>query len=295
MTAEVIAPDRGAGVGVVGAGTMGVGIIYVFAMAGFQVEIVEPDSARTQAALLSLRETAQDGIARGKLTPDSAENGLSRIRAFAHISDLSNGLSLVIETVPERPETKSKVLASIDQSSPAIIATNTSSLSVDRLSGAVRDPARFLGMHFFNPVQSLMLVELVRGSLTTPETLARARGFAEAVGKTTVTVADVPGFATSRLDLVQAIEAIRMVEAGVASPEDIDRAITTAYRHPVGPLRLSDLVGLDVRLDIARQLQAVYGSHFAPPQLLQDMVARGDLGRKSGRGFYDWPAPSAGC
>jgi 3-hydroxybutyryl-CoA dehydrogenase len=272
---------------------MGVGIAYVFAMAGFPVQMVEADPDRTDAALHALRDTARGGVDRGKLSPDAAEVGLARIRPLPHVAELSRGLALVVETVPERPEVKHQVLVGIDQSDPAMIATNTSALSVDALAMSLRDPGRFLGMHFFNPVQSLMLVELVRGAGTSPETLARARGFAESIGKTTVTVADVPGFATSRLDLVQALEAIRMVEAGVASPEDIDRAITTAYRHPVGPLRLSDLVGLDVRLDIARQLEAAYGPHFAPPRLLQDMVARGHLGRKSGRGFYEWPPTSA--
>ncbi len=293
MTPETIRPLPGCGVGLVGAGTMGVGIAYVFAMAGFELELVEPDPARTEAALATIRETAEGGVARGKLTAEAAEAGLARVSPRSRIADLSPGLALVVESVPERPEIKQQVLAAIDQTAPAMVASNTSSLSIDMLAGSVRDPSRFLGMHFFNPVQSLMLVELVRGKHSADETLARARGFSEAIGKTTVTVADVPGFATSRLDLVQALEAIRMVEAGVASPADIDRAITTAYRHPVGPLRLSDLVGLDVRLDIARQLEAAYGAHFAPPRLLQDMVARGDLGRKSGRGFYDWSAPSA--
>ena len=144
-------------------------------------------------------------------------------------------------------------------------------------------------MHFFNPVWSLKLVEIVRGAHTSSGAVAHAQDFATLIGKSHATVADSPGFATSRLDLVQAMEAIRMVADGVASPTDIDRAITTAYRHPVGPLRLSDMVGLDVRLDIARQLAGTLGPHFAPPQLLIDMVARGELGQKSGKGFYEWP------
>lgn len=292
MDAEVIAPEPGA-VGVAGAGTMGQGIAYVFAMAGFPVLLVEPDAARAETALAAIRASAADGVARGKLTADQASARLAGLQVLGSVSDLPTGLPLVIETVPERPAIKAQVLAGIAARRPRIIATNTSSLSVNALAADVADPARFLGMHFFNPVPSLKLVELIRGTTTTDDTLARARGYTAAIGKTTVTVRDAPGFATSRLDLVQALEAIRMVEQGVASPEDIDRAVTTAYRHPVGPLRLSDMVGLDVRLDIARQLETTLGPHFAPPRLLQDMVARGDLGAKSGRGFYDWPAPAA--
>jgi 3-hydroxybutyryl-CoA dehydrogenase len=292
MDAEVIAPEPGA-VGVAGAGTMGQGIAYVFAMAGFPVLLVEPNTARAAAAVSAIRAAAADGVARGKLAPDLAQARLDGLTVLPSVDALPGGLSLVVETVPERPDLKAAVLATIATRLPAIIASNTSSMSIDALAAHVPDPSRFLGMHFFNPVQSLKLVELIRGKATADDTLARARGYAAAIGKTTVTVRDAPGFATSRLDLVQALEAIRMVEQGVASPEDIDRAVTTAYRHPVGPLRLSDMVGLDVRLDIARQLERTLGPHFAPPRLLQDMVARGDLGAKSGRGFYDWPAPAA--
>lgn len=291
--AEVIAPDAGAAVGVVGAGTMGAGIVYVFAMAGFPVVMVEPDAARAAIARAELAATAAQGVARGKITADHAASRLAMVTRVADARDLPMGLALVVETVPERAAVKQAVLGAIAARAPALIASNTSAMSIDALAGHVTDPARFLGMHFFNPVQSLKLVELIRGAATAPDSLARARGFAAAIGKQTVTVRDVPGFATSRLDLVQALEAIRMVEAGVATPEDIDRAVTTAYRHPMGPLRLSDIVGLDVRLDIARQLEAALGPHFAPPRLLQDMVARGDLGRKSGRGFYDWTADAA--
>lgn len=292
MDAETIPPGSAA-VGVVGAGTMGQGIAYVFAMAGFPVCLVEPDAARADVALAAIRTSAAAGVARGKLTAADAEARLAGLRLLPSVEALPVGLSLIVETVPERADLKARVLAAIAGRAPAIIASNTSSMSIDALAAHVPDAARFLGMHFFNPVPSLKLVELIRGAATTDDTLARARGFAAAIGKTTVTVRDAPGFATSRLDLVQALEAIRMVEAGVATPEDIDRAVTTAYRHPVGPLRLSDMVGLDVRLDIARQLESTLGPHFAPPRLLQEMVARGDLGAKSGRGFYDWPAPAA--
>lgn len=280
-------------IGVVGAGTMGEGIAYVFAMAGFPVHLVEPDPGRAGMALAAIRASAAQGVARGKLTLDEADRRFAAITVLPAATALPEGLALVVETVPERPDLKARVLAEIATRKPQVLASNTSSMSIDLLARAVPDPGSFLGMHFFNPVAALKLVELIRGAATTEATLGLARDFATAIGKTTVTVQDAPGFATSRLDLVQALEAIRMVEAGVASPEDIDRAVTTAYRHPVGPLRLSDMVGLDVRLDIARQLERSLGPHFAPPPLLERMVAEGRLGRKSGRGFYDWPETAA--
>ncbi|UWQ21797.1 3-hydroxyacyl-CoA dehydrogenase family protein [Jannaschia sp. W003] len=280
-------------VGVVGAGTMGTGIVYVFAMAGFAVHLVEPDAAGVERARGALREAADGAVARGKVERDESDARLARIAVHGDAADLPEALDLVVETVPERRALKMEVLARIAARAPRLIATNTSAMSIDDLASAVADPSRFLGMHFFNPVWSLKLVEIVRGPRTDAGAVADACAFAEAIGKGTAVVADSPGFATSRLDLVQALEAIRMVEAGVASPEDIDRAVTAAYRHPVGPLRLSDMVGLDVRLDIARQLAGTLGAHFAPPRLLEEMVARGDLGAKSGRGFYDWPQGAA--
>jgi len=276
--------------GVVGAGTMGAGIVYVFAMAGFEVFLVEPDASGTKRAMVTLRDAAANAVARGKMTRDECEAGLARVQTLKDADELPEGLDLVVETVPERRELKLAVLATIAARAPGLIATNTSAMSIEDLSTAVTDHSRFLGMHFFNPVWSLKLVEIIRGAMTSDAAVADAQAFASAIGKSSAVVSDTPGFATSRLDLVQALEAIRMVEQGVASPEDIDRAVTTAYRHPVGPLRLSDMVGLDVRLDIARQLESRLGAHFAPPRLLQDMVARGELGQKSGKGFYDWSA-----
>lgn len=285
--------DRGQSVAVVGVGTMGVGIAYVFAMAGYHVHVVEPDPARLSAAFEEMRNAGRNAVARGKATAEAAEAAIGAIEGHPDVADLPEGLDLVVETVPERQALKEAVLAAIAERQPKLIASNTSALSIDMLSRAVREPATFLGMHFFNPVWSLMLVEIVRGAKTSEASVEMARGFADGIGKKSAVVSDVPGFATSRLDLVQALEAIRMVEDGVASPADIDRAVTTAYRHPVGPLRLSDMVGLDVRLDIAMHLATVLGPHFAPPKLLQDMVARGELGQKSGKGFYDWTAAAA--
>lgn len=275
-------------VGVIGGGTMGVGIAYVYAQAGRRVSLVEPDAGRRTALLDVLAKAAASGVARGKLTASEADALQARIDVLDDVEALPNGLDLVVETIPEIPALKHEVLSRLSAKAPRLLASNTSSISIDDLAGSASDPSRFLGMHFFNPVWSLPLVELVRGRKTSEEALALARTFAEAIGKVTITSNDVPGFATSRLDVLSAMEAIRMVEDGVASAEDIDTAMVTAFRHPVGPLRLSDIVGLDVRLDIGLHLAQALGERFAPPQLLKDKVSRGELGVKSGRGFYDW-------
>ena len=278
---------------VVGAGTMGVGIAYVYAAAGWNVTIVEPDDARSSAVQKTLADVAQSGAKRGKLSAAQVEHVSNSVKRVASATELPSALDLVVETVPERLALKQQVLAQIDARNPRIIASNTSSMSINELAGSVRDPSAFLGMHFFNPVWSLQMVELIRGQHTSPETLALARQFAEATGKTTITVSDVPGFATSRLDLIASLEAMRMLQDDVASAEDIDRAMVIAYRHPMGPLHLSDIVGLDVRLDIARQLSKALGERYAPPRILEEMVARGELGQKSGKGFFEWPAQTA--
>jgi 3-hydroxybutyryl-CoA dehydrogenase len=170
-----------------------------------------------------------------------------------------------------------------------LVASNTSALSISELAKSVIDPSLFLGMHFFNPVWSLPMVELIRGDQTSEAALTMAREFAQSTGKTTITVRDVPGFATSRLDLIASLEAMRMLEDGVASAQDIDHALVTAYRHPMGPLRLSDIVGLDVRLDIARHLSQALGPRYEPPRILEELVAKGHLGQKTGQGFFSWP------
>ncbi len=274
---------------VVGGGTMGVGIAYVYAVAGWATWVVEPDDGRTAVMRKILSDAAQGGAKRGKLSAQQVaqvEQGIARVAAVA---DLPAGLDLVVESVPERLALKQQVLAQLAAVDPRVIATNTSALSVNELAGSVRDPSRFLGMHFFNPVWSLPMVEIIRGDQTSEASLALAREFAESTGKTTITVRDVPGFATSRLDLIASLEAMRMLQDGVASAEDIDRAMVVAYRHPMGPLRLSDIVGLDVRLDIARNLSIALGERYTPPRILEEMVARGELGQKSGKGFFDWP------
>ena len=277
-------------VGVVGGGTMGVGITYVFAVAGWSTTVVEPDDDRAEALRLTITDAAANGAARGKLDAELAAQLPSMVRRVRAISELPAGLGLVVETVPERLELKHRVLAEIEATSPQMIATNTSALSINVLAAAITDRSRFLGMHFFNPVWSLPLVELVRATETSDTTIAAAQQIVIAIGKQSITVSDSPGFATSRLDLIAGLEAMRMLEDGVATADDIDRAVLLAYRHPIGPLRLSDVVGLDVRLDIARVLASSLGDRYAPPQILIDKVAAGELGQKTGRGFFDWPA-----
>ena len=274
---------------VVGGGTMGVGIAYVFAVSGWQVFVVEPDAGRADALRRTLASAAAAGVQRGKLSAEQAQHaaGVPRLGAVA---DLPLGLDLVVETVPERYALKREVLAGIAARQPRVIGTNTSALSIDELAQAVPDAGAFLGMHFFNPVWSLALVELIHGEKTRPEVLDQVRQWVGSIGKTPITVRNVPGFATSRLDLIASLEAMRMLQDGVASAEDIDRAAVLAYRHPVGPLRLSDIVGLDVRLDIARALSQSLGERYAPPPILEELVAKGHLGQKSGRGFFDWTA-----
>lgn len=275
-------------VGVVGGGTMGVGIAYVFAAAGWATTVAEPDPARGQALRQVLHTQAEQGLARGKLTGEQARELPGRVGLVGAASDLPLGLDLVVETVPERLALKQRVLAAVAERRPLLLASNTSAISIDLLAGALPHPETFLGMHFFNPVWSLPLVELIAGARTAPATLQAAAELVRLAGKRPIVVRDVPGFATSRLDVVAALEAMRMLEDGVASAEDIDTAVMLAYRHPIGPLRLSDVVGLDVRLDIARSLEQVYGERFAPPRVLLDKVAAGELGRKSGQGFFAW-------
>ena len=276
-------------VAVVGGGTMGVGIAYVFAVAGYDVTVVEPAEQQRRELLLRVDAALTGALERAKLTPAVVEAARDRLTLVAGVDDLPHGAALAIETVPEQLALKRQVLRDIERTGAAVVATNTSAISIDLLAGSLDDPSRFLGMHFFNPVWSLPLVELIRGDATSAATIDVAREAVDRLGKESILVADIPGFATSRLDMAAALEAMRMLEDGVATAADIDQAAVLAYRHPVGPLRLSDIVGLDVRLDIARTLEASHGPRFAPPQILVDKVAAGELGQKTGRGFHEWP------
>ncbi|PZG00591.1 3-hydroxyacyl-CoA dehydrogenase family protein [Micromonospora deserti] len=273
---------------VVGAGTMGLGIAYVAAGADHAVELVEVDPARGAAAVDRLAELWDTAVRRGKLTADQAAANRARVTLRTALAEVAEEPDVVVEAVPERLGLKRAVLRDAETLRPALLASNTSSIPIAELAEGLAHPERFLGLHFFNPVWAMALLEVVVGPATAGETTAAAVALAGRLGKDPVVVRDMPGFATSRLGVTLGLEAIRMVADGVAGPADIDKAMVLGYRHPVGPLELTDLVGLDVRLDIARTLQAAYGDRFAPPRLLEDLVAAGRLGRKSGQGFYRW-------
>ncbi|HEY3747107.1 MAG TPA: 3-hydroxyacyl-CoA dehydrogenase NAD-binding domain-containing protein, partial [Gemmatimonadaceae bacterium] len=241
-------------VGLIGAGTMGVGIAYVFAAAGCEVVVCEPNSSRIDRLRKVVAEQAESGLARGKMDAAQASTIQNRVQTCSAVQELPAELDLLVESVPERLELKHEVLAEAELRSPRILASNTSALSIVELSRGLSAPERFLGMHFFNPVWSFRLVEIIRGAESTENTIAGARELVAQIGKESLLVRDSPGFATSRLDVSTALEAMRMLEEGVASADDIDKGIVLAYRHPIGPLRLSDIVGLDVRLDIANHL-----------------------------------------
>jgi len=278
------APER---VGVLGGGRMGAGIAHAFVLAGSQVVVVERAADAAHAADERVRASLAKSVERGWAEPLDDLTG--RIRVATDVSAFADA-DLVIEAVPEDEALKAEALARVEAvlHDRAALASNTSSISIGRLAASLERPARFLGLHFFNPVPASTLVEIVLGDDTDPRLANDARAWVEAIGKAPVTVHDAPGFASSRLGVAIGLEAIRMVEEGVASPGDIDLAMELGYKHPTGPLRTTDIVGLDVRLGIAEQLHRELGPRFAPPALLRQMVAEGRLGKKSGRGFYDW-------
>ncbi|MUL47162.1 3-hydroxyacyl-CoA dehydrogenase family protein [Mycobacterium sp. CBMA293] len=260
---------------------MGAGIAHAFAVSGAHVMVIENDDPAAAAA----RERIEKSIAK------AAEKGIPATGTVTVTTDPAalTAAGLVIEAVPELADLKRTVLATIASAAPAAaIGTNTSSLSIDNLADAVPDPGRVIGLHFFNPVPVSDLVEIVVGARTDQTLVTLAAEWVAALGKTAITVTDSPGFASSRLGVAIALEAMRMLDEGVASAHDIDTAMTLGYRHPVGPLKTTDIVGLDVRLNIAEHLERELGARFAPPKVLRDKVAAGHLGRKTGQGFYTW-------
>jgi 3-hydroxybutyryl-CoA dehydrogenase len=276
---------------VIGAGTMGHGIAQVAAMAGYDVTLTDTALDLAERGIDRIRENLDGGVARGKVTAAERDATMARLRASASIADAAADADIAIEAVPERLDLKAGIFAALVDATPdrAILASNTSSLSITEMQDATASPGRVIGLHFFNPVHINRLVEVVRGRRTDAHVVDDATAFVRALGKEPVVVNDSPGFATSRLGVLLGLEAMRMVEEGVASAADIDKALELGYRHPMGPLRLTDLVGLDVRLDIAEYLHDRLGSEaFRPPQILRDMVAAGRLGRKTGEGFYRW-------
>jgi 3-hydroxybutyryl-CoA dehydrogenase len=277
-------------VGVIGGGRMGAGIAQVFLAAGAQVAVVEAGAEAAEAARGRVAGGLEEAARRGKLDGDVG-SVLGRLTLVDSAAELDPATGLVIEAVPERADLKVEVLRAAESAvgPDAVLATNTSSLSVTELAAALERPARFLGLHFFNPVPASKLVEVVVARETDQELVGTASGWVRALDKTDVVVKDSPGFASSRLGVLLGLEAIRMLEEGVADAEAIDTAMELGYRHPMGPLRSTDLVGLDVRLAIAEYLHRTLGERFAPPQLLRDKVAAGELGRKTGKGFHTYP------
>ena len=285
MNAVQSVPEK---VGVLGGGRMGAGIAHAFLTAGASVVVVERDDDAAEGARRRVTDALLKSVERGTTT--ETIEGLTKRLAVSVDYAAFGPCGLVVEAVPEDFELKSTALKAVEgQLAPtAWLATNTSSLSIGKLAEQLQRPGSFCGLHFFNPVPASQLVEVVLAPQTSTELAAASKGWVEALGKTAVVVHDAPGFASSRLGVAIALEAMRMVEEGVASAEDIDAAMVLGYKHPVGPLKTTDIVGLDVRLGIAEYLHTTLGDRFAPPQILRDKVAKGELGRKTGKGFFSW-------
>jgi 3-hydroxybutyryl-CoA dehydrogenase len=270
---------------------MGHGIAQVAAAARMQVVLFDVSADLVAAGHQRIVDNLDKGLARGKVTADERERTLAHLRTSTDRSEVASA-DLVVEAVPEKLDLKQALFADLARLArpQTVFATNTSSLSIARIASALPDPAACIGTHFFNPVHLMALLEIVYHKANPPELIDRIEAFGQRIGKECIRVQDTPGFATSRLGVALGMEAIRMVEQGVASPADIDKAMVLGYRHPVGPLRLSDMVGLDVRMAIGEYLARELGNPaFAPPALMRQMVSEGRLGQKTGRGFYDWP------
>lgn len=275
---------------VLGAGTMGHGIAQVLAMAGIKTRLFDVAPDAVDAGLAKIQANLDKGVTRGKVEQEARAQALEALSGASELSAAVEGAEVVIEAAPERMDLKQSIFADLSEfcAPDALLATNTSSLSITEIGQVCSKPERVVGMHFFNPVHIMKLVEVVRTGASSDEAVTCAMELARRMGKEPIDVADTPGFASSRLGIAIGMEAIRMVESGVASAEDIDKAMTLGYGFPMGPLRLTDLVGLDVRLSIAEYLASTLGDRFTPPALLRDMVAAGKLGQKSGEGFYTW-------
>ena len=277
-------------IAVLGAGTMGHGIAQVSAMAGNRVTIRDIEEELVEDGIDSIEANLQGGVERDKVTEEEKAATLDRISGTTELAEAVSDADLVVEAVPEDVDLKKQTFEEVEANAPddAIVASNTSSLSVTEIVSALDDPGRGIGLHFFNPVHIMQLVEVVVGEQTDEETVAFAEEFVEDVDKTAVTVQDAPGFASSRLGVALGVEAMRMVQEGVASSRDIDAAMELGYNHPMGPIELGDVVGLDVRLDILEHLREELGERFRPPQILRRKVRAGKLGKKTGEGFYVW-------
>ena len=277
-------------IAVLGAGTMGHGIAQVGAMAGHDVRLRDIEDELVENGLDAIENNLDGGVERGKVTEEEKAETLDRLAGTTSLEDAVTGADLVVEAVPEDMDIKKSTFEDVEAaaSDETYIATNTSSLSVTDVASALDRPERAVGLHFFNPVHIMPLVEVVVAEQTAPATTEFAEEFVEGIEKTAVTVRDSPGFASSRLGVSLGVEAARMYQEGVASPRDIDAAMELGYNHPMGPLELTDVVGLDVRLGVLEYLREELGERFRPPQVLKRKVRAGKLGKKTGEGFYVW-------
>jgi len=275
---------------VLGAGTMGHGIAQVLAMSGIETCLFDICEEAVADGLAKIAGNLDKGVARGKVSEEDKAGAVARLSGAVDLERAIEGVQVVVEAVPERMDLKRDLFGRLGAAlgPEVLLATNTSSLSITEIADATEHPERVVGMHFFNPVHIMKLVEVVRTERSSDEAAEKAIALARRMGKDPIDVRDAPGFASSRLGIAIGMEAIRMVEEKVASAEDIDKAMVLGYGFPMGPLKLTDLVGLDVRLAIAEYLSGELGERFAPPALLREMVERGELGKKSGKGFYDW-------
>ena len=277
-------------VAVLGMGTMGQGIAQVTATAGLDTYVFDPAAGRAAEAVSAIAAQLERLVAKGKMHDDQRGRALAALTVAHDVRAACEEADLTIEAAPESMELKVTLLGEAAAAAPAgaVIASNTSSLSLTEIGASIGAPERTLGLHFFNPPPVMELLEVIRGAATSDATVELAIAFARVIQKTPIVVRDVPGFVTSRLGVILGAEAMRMLESGVASASDIDRAMELGYRHPMGPLKLCDLVGLDLRLAILERLHYELGEQFRPPALLRQMVRAGKLGKKTGEGFYVW-------